>query len=578
MKINNKKRKMTLPLFFLYLSNAFIFHIMKKFFITTYILFFIVNVSISGQELDSLIMQLENTMAERNIYDKKKESKLENLKSLLLAENLSSNEKYLINNQLIKEYEVYILDSALHYATKNLDLSEELEEKDVKNQAKLIAAKLLTSTGRYFEAADIQNEINPKELSIELLKDYYDIYRKIYSELSFSALIESKRNKFWWLHKAYKDSLLAILEPETEQHLMILEKDFRDERKLEKGKEINTKRLEMATLGSRTYSLVTFERSILYELSKELPQEKKFLILSAISDIKASVKDNASLTRLALLLYKEGEISRAHDYINFSFEDAKFYNSRLRFVAISSIFPLITEAYEKESEEQKNKLQTYGIITSILATVLLVSLIFIYKQLKKLARTRNELQKSNKQQKKLNKSLQKANNKLNDLIVELSETNHVKEQYIGNFLKICSNYIDKLDAYRKMVNKHIANRKVAELYDRTKSRQLIEMELNEFYENFDVTFLKIYPDFVDDFNKMLVEDDRIVLKKGERLNTELRIFALIRLGIKDSSKIAKLLRYSVNTIYNYRAKVKNSALGDRDQFEENIMKIGAYTK
>lgn len=551
---------------------------MKKFFITTYILFFIVNVSISGQELDSLIMQLENTMAERNIYDKKKESKLENLKSLLLAENLSSNEKYLINNQLIKEYEVYILDSALHYATKNLDLSEELEEKDVKNQAKLIAAKLLTSTGRYFEAADIQNEINPKELSIELLKDYYDIYRKIYSELSFSALIESKRNKFWWLHKAYKDSLLAILEPETEQHLMILEKDFRDERKLEKGKEINTKRLEMATLGSRTYSLVTFERSILYELSKELPQEKKFLILSAISDIKASVKDNASLTRLALLLYKEGEISRAHDYINFSFEDAKFYNSRLRFVAISSIFPLITEAYEKESEEQKNKLQTYGIITSILATVLLVSLIFIYKQLKKLARTRNELQKSNKQQKKLNKSLQKANNKLNDLIVELSETNHVKEQYIGNFLKICSNYIDKLDAYRKMVNKHIANRKVAELYDRTKSRQLIEMELNEFYENFDVTFLKIYPDFVDDFNKMLVEDDRIVLKKGERLNTELRIFALIRLGIKDSSKIAKLLRYSVNTIYNYRAKVKNSALGDRDQFEENIMKIGAYTK
>ena len=91
---------------------------------------------------------------------------------------------------------------------------------------------------------------------------------------------------------------------------------------------------------------------------------------------------------------------------------------------------------------------------------------------------------------------------------------------------------------------------------------------------FDKAFLKLYPKFVEQFNGLLREDARIELKKGKLLNTELRIFALIRLGITQSSDIASMLRYSVNTIYNYRAQIKNSALGDRDNFEERIKEIG----
>lgn len=179
----------------------------------------------------------------------------------------------------------------------------------------------------------------------------------------------------------------------------------------------------------------------------------------------------------------------------------------------------------------------------------------------------NKLAKARKELAVINKQLQSLNS-------ELSEANLIKEEYIAHFLSICSLYIDKMDNYRKQISKRITLGQVAELLKISKSSDIIDNELKDFYLNFDNTFLHLYPRFVQDFNNLLNEEERIILKKGESLNTELRIFALIRLGIDDSSKIANLLRYSVNTIYNYRAKVKNKALGNRDNFEEEVRKIG----
>ena len=167
---------------------------------------------------------------------------------------------------------------------------------------------------------------------------------------------------------------------------------------------------------------------------------------------------------------------------------------------------------------------------------------------------------------------------LKDFNFRLSESNHVKEEYIGRFMTLCSTYIDKLEAYRRMVNKKLQSGQSAELYKITRASNITEEELKEFYQNFDTTFLFLYPDFVAEFNALLVDEEHIVLKKGELLNTELRIFALIRLGISDSSKIAEFLRYSVNTIYNYRAKVKNKAKISRDDFESQVMQIGSFSK
>ena len=176
----------------------------------------------------------------------------------------------------------------------------------------------------------------------------------------------------------------------------------------------------------------------------------------------------------------------------------------------------------------------------------------------------------------LNQELQQSNEHLNKLNKELQEANYIKEEYVGHFLNQCAAYIDKLENYRKIVRNKVLTKQYKDLVKLTEATAFIKSELKDFYSSFDDAFLRLYPDFVEKFNGLLEESKPVLLKKGEKLNTELRIFALIRLGISDSNRIANFLRYSVNTIYNYRAKVKNKSAVERESFEEYVMKIGAF--
>jgi len=530
------------------------------------------------KEIDSLLVVLETAMENRSEYDLQKELHIKNLIDLLKDESLSLEQIYQINNNIIYEYEAYSFDETLSYIEQNILIAKNLKNHFFIDESLLNLAKILASSGRDKEAIDILNSINREHISNKLLNKYYNHYKKVFLDLSFYSLANENKQKYSNYYKAYTDSLFNKLDPSTEEYLAIVETKFRDNRQLLESLKINSRRLAMTNIGSRTYSLVAFERSLIYELESNISEQKKQLILSAISDIQAAVKDNASLTTLALLLFEENDIDRAHKYINFSFEDADFYNSRLRFIIISNILPVITKAYQERSEIQRAKLQNLLIVISILGVILLFTVFYIFQQVRRLSRTRNELLKANEQLNKLNNKLNNTNIKLEKLNEDLSESSLVKEHYIGTFLSIQSNYIDKLDAYRKMVKKHIITKKVADLFEKTKSKQLIDNELKLFYKNFDDTFLHIYPNFVEKLNNLLIEEGEITPKNKGFLNTELRIFALIRLGITDSSKIAKLLRYSVNTIYNYRVKVKNNAAVPRDEFEDEVLKIGASKK
>ena len=218
----------------------------------------------------------------------------------------------------------------------------------------------------------------------------------------------------------------------------------------------------------------------------------------------------------------------------------------MRTVEISRVLPVIEAAYKQQIERQRHQLIFFLIVVSILSAFLIVSVILIYKQMKKLSATQRNLK----------------------------QANHIKEEYIGHFLNLCSIYIEKLDRFRSTVNRKITAGQAEELLKLTKSSQFAGVEQKEFYANFDNAFLHLYPNFVAEFNELLQPEERFVLKTGELLNTELRIFAIIRLGIDDSSKIANFLHYSINTIYTYRNKVKNKAI-NRDKFEEEILKIGA---
>lgn len=538
-----------------------------------FLLLFISGTVYSSNNIDSLLIDLELKMEKRFLFDSNKEKIIGNYKNFLKDKTLDLKTQFQITKKLIYELEYYSFDAALYYALENLKNSKNINEPLLIVDSKILLAKLLMESGRYKESLDILTAINRNEISSKLLPSYFYTLKESYSELSYYSSMPENKDKYYWMHKKYQDSLSVILPENSDELLRLKEKEYRDERKLDKALLINDKRLMGKKSGTRIYSLITFERSLLHELANNTALEKKYLIFSSISDIEASVKDNASLAKLAMRLYEEKKVFKAHDYINFSLDDAKFFNSKLRFVNLSNILPVITEAYERENKLQNKKLTNSLVFISFLAIFLLFTLIFIYKQYKKLSVARVQLDTVNSELQNVNSQLNTSNNNLNTLYQELLEANTIKEKYIGTFLNLYSDYINKLDLYRKLVKKYVTLNKIDELKKLSKSKQVVDTEMKLFHKNFDESFLQIYPNFIIQFNKLLKEDKIISVKQNELLNTELRIYALIRLGITNSEQIAKILRYSVSTIYNYRVKLKNNAKSSRDIFEEEVKKI-----
>lgn len=520
---------------------------------------------------DSLIQQLDQTILLKHQFDELKEKRIELLKK---SSRLEKNEKakFELNNRIIEEYKFYKFDLALKFIEQNIDIAEQIEDRSLIDKTRLTLGELLLESGRYKESIDALNEINVKKLPKDLLNEYYIAYKESYSGLVFNTSVKKSKERYSKLYNCYKDSLFTRLDPESEESLRLKEKQFRDNRQIKEATIINDLRLKKSAFGKRSYSLITFERSLLYELQKDIENQKKYLCLSAISDIRASVKDNASIGELAKIMFHVGDIDKAYKYINTSFADASFYNSQLRYVNIANSLPMITNAYEEKSSNQKAKLKKYLYAISSLALILIASIILIYNQLKKLAEARNKLRFANTELENLNKQLNTSNERLKKLYEELAQSDRIKENYIGTFLNLYSEYISKLDVYRKLVNKYVKSNQMNALLELSKSKQLIEEELEIFNKNFDHSFLHIYPSFIEEVNLLLLPEKQIQTSKKNSLTTELRILALIKLGITSSAKIAKILRYSVNTIYNYRAAIKNSAI-DKNNFEANIKNI-----
>ncbi len=541
------------------------------------ILFFLFFSPLNSQNnLDDLITKLEIEMSKKTSYQEAKESRIKSLKDLLSEKDITPENKYFITNKLIAEYAYFSFNSSLFYIEENLALAKKIGNDFFIKESTLKLAKLLATSGRYDESINLLEEINSSNLSKELIIEYYSIFKRCYSELRTISRVKNIIDKYNTLYLIYKDSLnsqIKKLKNNSNLYLAIKEQNYRDEGNTIEALKINAKRLSLAKMGTREYALVTFNRSYMSaEVEGNNLNQKKYLILSAISDIQAAIKDNASLANLAVIFFEEGNVDRAHKYINFSFEDAKFYNSKLRFLDISNVLPVISKSYETKNNKQTNKLKKQLIFISVLSLILMISIFFIIKQNKKINQGKKYLKTANLQLKELNEKLSFTNSDLKRLYEELSSVDIIKEQYIGTFLNLYSEYIDKLDVYRKTVSKYIITNKTKDLLELSKSKKIIESELKIFYENFDKSFLHIYPNFIKNFNELLKEDERIIVKEDDSLTVELRIFALIRLGITNSSKISKILRYSVNTIYNYRVKIRNIAI-NREEFEDMVKKI-----
>jgi len=527
-----------------------------------------------GTEIDSLISVLDSTIARNKSFMHAKEQRIQSLRELTRKPAMSPEEAYAINTLLYEEYLKYNFDSTLNYINRNLEIANKLQNQEWIHETKFRLSHIFSSSGMYSESLDILESIDENRLPDRQRLDFFSCYQHVYAELGMYTVLKEAAARYRSLSASYRDSLLSGLDHESDEYLLLYEAKLQDMGNFEESRKINSMLLSRTKQVDPEFALYAFQRAISYRIQGNIELQEKYLIQSAIADIKAAVKDNVSLTLLAMILFDNQDIDRAYKYIMFSLEDAKFYNSRLRYIEISRILPLISEAFQVKSEKQKAQLRFYAVVITILAIMLILALMLRYIQMKKLFRARRDLQNANTQLNHLSKDLFRVNAKLKALNQELSESNYRKEEHIGFFLNLCSTYIDKLEDFRKMVHRKVTSGQYEELFNTTKSNHFLDSELKEFYANFDNTFLQLFPDFVEQFNALLMEEEKIVLRVNELLNTELRIFALIRLGITDSSRIASFLRYSVNTIYNYRTRVRNKALVPRDDLEQRVRMIG----
>ena len=522
---------------------------------------------------DSLLLKLDQAIKERPIYMEQKELKLVELKRQLHRQ-IPDEERFAILGTLLDEYRSFNTDSALHMAEEREQIAIRLGNREYIDNARMNKADVLGMTGMYKEVMDLMRNIHIDRLPVDIHPYYYHIYRTVYGLMADYAVTAYEKKLYTELTDKYRDSLLLVNKDNLLIHTLIQSDQYNVRNEYDKAIRLLTDYLALQKDYEHDVAICAYTLSESYRLKGDKEKEKEYLIVSAMADMKTAVREYISLRKLAVLLYQEGDIERAYSYVKICMEDAAACNARLRKLEILEIFPIINDAYQQKTEKQQEQMKWTLASISMLSFFLLLAIFYVYKQMKKVAAARREVIDANKRLKELNDELHLSNAQLKEANHSIAENSYLKEEYIGRYMDQCSVYLEKMDNYRRSLGKIAATGNVEELYKNIKSSKFIEGELKEFYTNFDNTFLQLFPTFVEDFNALLADDEQISLKAGERMNTELRIFALIRLGITDSVKIAQFLRYSVTTIYNYRTKVRNKAAGDRDLLEQEVMTIG----
>lgn len=504
--------------------------------------------------LDSLLNIYDTEIESAESYTEERRNYIDSLKSSI---NMTLPESQIIIGKL---YIPYQCDSALFYLSQAANAAEQISAKE----AKLYLIYLLASIGYYNEGFILCNSLHP--LPPELQSQYYETLAHLHGEAFVYGKTEQLRQFHQHQAEAYKDSLFMVLQQKDltptyisrygwkENEWLELKKrqliQAREQNDYELAIAISNEVLEYVAPSTHTYAIFAYETACIYSNMQDSLQHLEWLLRSSIADIRSGVCDNASSWTMASIMYEDGQLERAMKYIDYSQTNARFFNAKLRRLQINPLNNLISDTYQMQKEKMSRRLQWSVIGLIVLLATVIVLLLFSMHQNKR-------LHSFNKKQKQLNNQLKQLNAQLLQLNQSLRESDHVKEQYICKYLEVYSEYIQRIT---KMARK--AGVKDPEGF--------MKQEMQQFYVHFDNTFLTIYHNFVMEFNKLLKPNHQIYPKQGELLTTELRIFALIRLGIDSSAKIAKLLCYSPNTIYNYRASMRNAALGDRDTFEERV--------
>lgn len=525
---------------------------------------------------ESLLKELDSVVADHNLYSAEKEKRIERLKNLL-SYTSSNDLQYGIYENLFYEYSSYNSDSALLYANKNILIAGKTGQEDRIIKSNLHLASILGILGMYKESLDIINQIDIKKHPS--LKGYYfHIYRIVYGSMADYSVPNLRISYYNDLADSYRDSLLSVHKPMTSDYVTVKSDQLIVNGLYDHALELLLSYYPKVTDDLHERAIMAYSISKAYSGKRKTELEKYWLAVSAINDIKTATKEYISLRDLAVLLYEEGDINRSYRYMKRSLEDALFCNARLRTLEISNMMPIIDKAYQHEVESRQKTMLISLLSICGLSILLIIAVSYIYLQMRRISAARAELADANLQLKELNSELTIINTKLKYTNEALHETNVIKEKFIGHYMTQCFVYLNKIDEYRRQLNRLAISGKVNEIFATIKSTKFIEKELKEFYNEFDHTFLQLFPTFIEEMGDLMTDNDELQLKHNEILNTGLRVFALIRLGIKDNEKISFFLRYSLSTIYNCKTKFRNKAKGVREEFENDVMKIGTKHK
>ena len=515
------------------------------------------------QTLDSLIARSNSIVAE-------KENHIKMLTQGFQSVRLTPIQRYEMNMRLYDEYLAFQFDSAYHYIEENIKLAQQDGARQEQYAASYIKlSHILSVRGLFEKAEDILDAIPMELLTDDDLVSYYNqrveinLYR---SEMAqslpfFPEYIDSVQY--------YRQKVMQIAPKESFTYITNRAGYLCEVGDVDAAIRMFDDLLPSFQPGDRRYSIIASTLAYFYRCKQDAEMEERYLLFSAISDAKGAILENISFRELSIFLLDHGELEKAYTYISRASDDAEAYGGGLRSMQVARLSPVITKAYDLERAQMQHRTTISLFVVSILALLLLSLTLLTFTLLRKRRIISRKISLMNKELTQHNQEIQA----LNSL---MKEDNRIKEEYIGRFLQLCSDLVHRSEERNKMLNRLARDRKLEDLYAELKSNTAFNEGVRLFHQNFDTAFLNIYPNFIDEVNKLMTEENRFEKPDdAKKLSTELRILALIRLGITDNQRIADILRSSITTIYTYRSKMKARAVS-KDTFEDDICKIGTY--
>ena len=516
---------------------------------------------------DSLLTELNQALTHKQEYDGRRWNRIRLLTADFTSREVTDNTRFALGLRIYEEYKAFKYDSAFVYCQKMIRLAEQLQQPEKREVAKLKLAFVLLSSGLFKETFETLDSINPRLLTKADKQSFYFLKARAYSDLGDFNQDQTYRPAYYTKALAYADTTLQFCQPGSYEYLSV--QGFRAQKmgNLAAGEALyqQVRRLPSLTLHQLAVSAST--TAYLYELTNQPEKAFELLLVAAIADVKTATKETTAIFKLSDYCYRQGDLKNAYTFIKEAREEANFYKARQRQIEISHVSSIIEGQKINIIENQRKSLKTYAIIMTLLAGVVIGFAVISVKQLRKVRKADQVIFAANQE-------LQARNDVLRQLNDDLNEANKIKEEYIGFYFHNNSQYIDKIEALKKRLDNLLSSKQYAGVQKLIDSVN-IKNERNELLKGFDSVFLRLFPNFIAQFNALFREEDRIKLGEDQLLTTELRIFALIRLGIDDSEQISRMLGYSINTIYTYKTRVKNRSFLPNEEFEARIQAIQA---